>query len=341
MANNRPTQRDVARAAGVSQTVVSYVLNDVRDVALHPDTRKRVLAAIAELGYVPNHTARSLRSRRTRTIAAIIPDITNPFYPAFIRGVQDVARAQHHDVLAFNSDGDRSLELDSLQAARRASVDGIVMTRFFVTLDDLVPLLERGTPITLLSDPVNDEVPDHLPLDTASISGNDAAFELVSYLIDKGHNRIAMISGTASTPPRDARVQGYRQALESHHLPLEEVLIRGGDFTESGGYEAMREILQLDPRPTAVFASNDLMAMGALLACREQGLRVPDDIALAGFDDIPAARLVQPPLTTVDQHAHATGHRTAELLLSRLSGEYTGPPRHEPLGFALVPRESA
>lgn len=334
----RPTQREVARLAGVSQAVVSYVLNDVQTASVAPATRQRVLDAMAEIGYVPNNAARSLRSRKTWTIAAIIPDITNPYYPEFIRGIQDTCRTAGYDVLAFNTDGVRDLELSSLEAARRSRADGVILTPFFVGSDDLMPLLQEGTPITMLADtPISS---DH-PLDTISISGEEAARTVVDYLLDCGHTRIGMISGLAATATREGRVRGYQRALAEHHVPQDQVLIRGGDFTERGGYEAMHELALLKPLPTAVFAANDLMAMGALLACRELGIRVPEDMALAGFDDIPAAKLVNPALTTLNQHAHATGHQAAEVLLSRLNGSYAGPSRHISRSFTLVPRESA
>ncbi|HVL23914.1 MAG TPA: LacI family DNA-binding transcriptional regulator [Thermomicrobiales bacterium] len=328
--------------AGVSQAVVSYVLNDNQTVSISPVTRQRVLDVIAELDYVPNTAARSLRSQRTATIAAIIPDIANPYYPTFVRGIQDVARAQGFDVLTYNTDGKRDLEHHALDAARRGRVDGLILTPFHLTVDDLLPILGEGTPITLLSEMrVDGDAAAHLPLDSVSVSGELAAREVVNYLIDRGHTHIGMIAGQSSTPPRETRVLGYRRALAEHHLPLEELLIRGGDFSEEGGYDAMRELIALDPRPTAVFAANDLMAMGALLAAREAGLSVPDDIALAGFDDIPAARLVHPALTTIDQQANLSGRRAAELLLSRLTGAFMGPHRAEHLGFRLVVRESA
>jgi LacI family transcriptional regulator len=336
--SGRPTQREVARLAGVSQAVVSYVLNDVQTVSIAPATRQRVLDAMRETGYVPDNTARSLRNRKTWTIATIIPDITNPYYPEFVRGVQDACRAAGYDVLAFNTDGDRDLELSSLEAARRSRADGVIITPFFVGFDDLLPLLREGTPITMLHDGA---LTTDLPVDTISISGADAARSVVNYLLDRGHTRIGMISGLASTPTREARVRGYRQALAEHHVQLDEVLIRGGDFTEQGGYDAMRELAMLTPGPTAVFAANDLMAMGALLACRELGIRVPDDLALAGFDDIPAAKLVHPALTTLNQHAHATGHEAATVLLSRLTTSYTGQSRRIRRTFTLVPRDSA
>lgn len=338
----RPTQVDVARVAGVSQAVVSYVLNDVKTVAILPETRERVKAAIRELGYVPNTAARSLRSRKTYTIAVVIPDITNPWYPEFIRGIQDVASARSYDVLVANTDGDARIERAAIDAVRRNNADGLIITPFYLDVSDMIPLLEEGTPVTFLHEvgPVEDA---HalLPIDSVSVNGEEAARAVVSYLIERGHTRIGVISGRVGTPPRENRLRGYRRALADHGIPLDDALIRGGDFTEAGGHEAMHELLHLASRPTAVFAANDLMAMGALLACREAGACVPDDVAIVGFDNIPSSRLVDPPLTTLDQHAREAGHRVAEVLLSRLDGSYTGPIRRETIGFHLVRRASA
>jgi LacI family transcriptional regulator len=337
----RPTQLDVALAAGVSQAVVSYVVNDNRTVTIPAETRQRVLDAVAELGYVPNSAARMLRSARTSTIAVIIPDIANPFYPTLVRGVQDIATAHAYDVLVVNTDGTEHLERNALDAARRGRVDGVILTPFWTRLEDIVPILNDGTAITMVGELDFTGLAADLPVDCCYVAGADAAATVVTYLIDKGHRRIGMISGLESSPPRESRVRGYRRALLEHHMPLEELLIRGGDFTEAGGYESMKELLSLDPRPTAVFAANDLMALGAFLACRELGVRVPEDVAIAGFDDIPAARLVNPPLTTLDQRANAFGQRAARLLMSRLNGEYQGPPRSEIHDYVLIPRESA
>jgi LacI family transcriptional regulator len=331
----------VAIAAGVSQTVVSYVVNNITSVTLPDETRQRVLQAVADLGYVPNSAARMLRSQRTFTIAVIIPDIANPFYPEFVRGVQDVATGHAYDVLAVNTDGSETLERKALSAARRGRVDGMILTPFWTRQAELESILEDGIPVTMLSELDISTISPELPIDSCAISGEMAACAVVSYLIEKGHRSIGMIAGIESTPPREARILGYRRALTEHYLSLDEVLIRGGDFTEAGGYESMMELLNLSPRPTAVFAANDLMALGGFMACRERGLRVPEDVAIAGFDNIPAARLVIPALTTLDQRAKDLGHRAATLLISRLNGEYQGPPRIEQLDFELIPRESA
>jgi LacI family transcriptional regulator len=336
--SKRPTQADVARLADVSQAAVSYVLNG-RATAVSTETSRRVLDAIAALGYVPNAPARSLRTRRTLTIAAIIPDIANPFYPAFHRGMQEVAEAGGYDLVTYNTDGLRERELKSLESVRRGRVDGVVITPFFAGVAELQALEAIGVQVVVLG-----RVPGEvggIPLDRVEVDNHDAAKAAVDYLIERGHTRIGMVAGETGTPPREGRVAGYRSALRDHHLPLDEVLIRAGGFTEEGGHQGMRELLKLDPRPTAVFAANDLMAMGALIALRAAMLRVPGDVALVGFDDIPAARLVNPPLTTIAQFPERLGRRAAELLLDRLGGTAPAAPRNVVLQFELVVRESA
>jgi len=337
----RPTQADVARLAEVSQTVVSYVLNDIRTVSISSETRKRVQDAIAELGYVPDNAARSLRSGRTMTIAAVIPDITNPFYPDLIRGIQNVTQASGYDLVTYNTDGTLEGEQRGIDTARRGRVDGLILNPFHIDPSYLLPILTDGIPMVINGEYHLNAFPPDLPLDRVYVPGDAAARSIVDYLIEKGHTRIAMIAGEDATPPREGRVRGYRQALAAHHIPLEEALIRGSTFNEEGGYEAMRELLTITPRFTAVFAANDLMALGAFIACREEGIRVPDDIAIAGFDNIPAARLVSPALTTVAQYPERTGRHAAEQLMERLSGRYDGPTRVDLLQHDLIVRESA
>lgn len=335
----RPTQDDVARLAGVSQPVVSYVLSGDPEAPVAPDTRERVLAAIAELRYVPDRTARSLRNRRTSTIAGIIPDITNPFYPAFERGVQDAAEAAGFDVVTWNTDGVGDKERKAIRSARESRVAGLIVTPFHLGFDDLLPLAEDGIAVV-----VNGEVPfDPTPagIDVIGIDNTAAAANAVNYLIARGHARIGMIAGEEGTPPREGRVRGYEDAMRAHALPLDSVLVRHGDFAEAGGYHAAGELLKLPEQPTAIFAANDLMAMGAMIRFREEGIRVPEDIAIVGFDDIPAARLVHPPLTTVAQYPERIGRRAAELAVERMAGTAPATGRRERLPFDLIVRESA
>ena len=338
--NRRPTQADVARAASVSQTVVSHVLNGTQPKSMSQATRDRVLEAMGELGYVPDQTAQNLRLRRTMTIAAVVPDIVNPFYGLFIRGVQDEARQHGYDLLAYNTDGHRDLELKALGVALSGRVDGLVGTTFHLDEADFVPLLRRGVPICMLGGQMSLDAFEEPLVDTVHVPDDSAARMMVEHLIDRGHTRIAILAGEPDTPPSSNRERGYRRALAGHRIPVDEALVRDCDFNERGGYEAMLRLLRIDPRPTAVFAANDLIAIGALIACRERGVQVPAEIAIGGFDDIPAAALVYPPLTTISQRNQAIGHQLVRLLADRLRGTYTGPVRSIENGYDLIVRES-
>ena len=335
----KPTQSDVARLAQVSQATVSYVLNYNTAVSVPAETRERILAAAAELGYVPNRAARTLRTNKSLTVASIIPDITNPFYPAFERGTQDIAERYGYDLVIYNTDGIEARERKCLNSIRQGRVDGVIMTNFHLTPADIAPLVAEGIPFVMLgsTEPAWSEA----GIDVLAVDNVGWACRAVSYLIERGHTRIGMIAGVAGTPPREQRVAGYRQALLEHGIPAEEKLIRAGDFGEAGGYEAMRDLLKLSPLPTALFAANDLMALGALIALREAGLRVPDDMAVVGYDDIPAARLIDPPLTTVAQFPERLGLRAAEMLFEILRGEVPTAGRLEEMPCELIVRRSA
>lgn len=333
-----PTQADVAKLAGVSRPMVSYVLNNPRSVSVAEDTRRRILDAIEQLGYMPDRVAQSLRTRKTRTIAGIIPDITNPFYPAFQRGIQDIARRFHYSVITYNTDGTPEEEKLCLEWLQQGLVDGMIASLFHHDLEAMRPLVDRGIAVVRMT--VAPAAVEDLPIDCLYVDNLAAARTAVNYLIEKGHTRIAMIAGQFS-PVREHRVQGYRAALAEHHIPLDEILVRGADFTEKGGYTAMCELLRSSPLPTAVFAANDLLAIGAMSAIREAGLRIPEDIAIIGLDDIPAARLVHPALTTINQFAERLGQRAAEMLFERLDGSVTEGLRDEEMPYELIQRESA
>ncbi len=334
----RPTQSDVARLAGVSQTTVSQVLNNSTTITVPPETRQRILDAVEQLGYVPDHTARSLRTRRTSTIACAIPDIANPFYPAFARGIQDVAEQYGYDLVLYNTDGMAEKERKALRLVQQGRADGLIVVLFGLTAHGLFPLLETGVPIVRLESVLKASGP--LPLDNLYVDIMAAAQVAVAYLIERGHTRIGLISG-GETPPQTGRSKGYHAALAEAGLPFIPELVRSGDFRTEGGYAAMLALLGLPEPPTAVFSANDLMAMGALAAARSLGRRVPYDVAVVGFDDIPAARLTNPTLTTVAQFPDRLGRRAAELLFERLEGGVTSPGRSEAMPFELIPRESA
>lgn len=335
----RTTQIDVARRAGVSQTVVSMVLNDNAQIAISPETRQRVLTAIDDLGYVPNGSARSLRTQKSLLIASLIPDIANPFYPAFERGIQDVADANGYDLTAYNTDELREKELRTIHSALRAGVDGIIATPFKVGPADFAPLLDAGIPVVIFGE-LTVDVPGS-PIDYIYVDDLNATRELLAYLLSAGLTPLAMITGARASIRREYRARVYESAAESGQLGHDAITALGVDHTEAGGYGAMQQLLNGSPKPRAVFATNDMMAIGAMVAIRDAGLRVPEDIAVAGYDDITVARLLNPPLTTVAQFPERLGRRAAEMLFERLDGSVTGAGRRVQMPYQLMVRTSA
>ncbi len=336
MVLKKPTQNDVARHANVSQAMVSYVLNGNTDVTIPQETRQRILAAIKELGYQPSKVARSLRTSKTYTIAGVIPDILNPFYPAFQRGIQDVADAHNYDLITYNTHANPEKERSFCESLLQGRADGLIAVLFHVNAMDLLPLLERGLPVVRLEAVY--KAPGGYPLDNIYVDNSAASHAAVSYLIDNGHRRIGMLAGHAG--PSRHRIAGYWQALTDHQIAPDENLIETAEFNETGGYIGMRVLLERADM-TAVVASNDLMAIGAMQAIREAGLRVPEDIAVVGFDDIPAARLMNPGLTTISQHQEQIGRRAAQMLFERLNGATPPGGRTESMPFELITRQSA
>ncbi len=337
MAAKKPTQNDVARHANVSQSMVSYVLNGNTDVTIPARTRQRILDAIKELGYQPSKAARSLRTSKTYTIAGVIPDILNPFYPAFQRGIQDVADARNFDLITYNTHADPDKERSFCNSMLQGRADGLIAVLFHVNAMDLLPLLERGIPVVRLE--AMYKAPGGYPLDNIYTDNTAASHAAVSYLIGKGHRQIGMLAGHAG--PSRNRIAGYWQALAEHGIAPDERLIETADFNEQGGYQGMNALLKHAGGLTAVFASNDLMAIGAMQAIREAGLRVPEDIAVVGFDDIPAAGLISPGLTTISQHQEQIGRRAAQMLFERLNGDTPEGGRTESMPFELIVRQSA
>ena len=331
-----PKQLDVGKLAGVSRATVSQVLNNKAGFSVPLETRQRVLAAAEQLGYVPNAAARNLRTQKTNTIGVIIQDINNPFYPAFVRGVQDIAEQVGYDVISFNTDSSEARERHFVDVLRRGRVDGVVGVFWHVRADGLKELTDRGIPIALLgqlSQPVDDLI------DQVYIDDQTAARHAVQHLVSAGHRRIALVSGPEHL--LQERVAGYRTALTDAGLFDQIQIVHSADLTEEGGYHSAQSLLKGPEGPTAIFAINDLLALGTLRASREAQLRIPEDLALVGFDDIPAARLVTPALTTVHQFQYQLGQRCAQMLMERLDGTFTeNHGRKVEMPFELIIRES-
>ena len=322
------TMREVARQAGVSVATVSRVLNASGPVG--EATRQRILQTAGRLRYVPNGTARNLTTSTTATVGVLLPNLYGDFYSEVIRGVEGAARsARYHVLLSSVHDGP-----DELTAALRTlvgRVDGLVVMSPDVEGDVLRAGLPAGLPVVVLGG----AVPGH---GAVAIDNEAAARAMTAHLVGLGHRRVTLLGGPPSNADARARHDGYRRALADAGLAYDPALVLEGDFTEASGYASAAPLLALSPRPTALFAANDAMAIGALRALREAGLDVPGDVALAGFDDVPVARYVTPALTTVHVPIDEIGARAVEAVLSAVRTP-AAPPRVT-LPTRLVVRES-
>lgn len=327
------TMRDVARKADVSIKTVSRVVNDQGEIS--EDTRQRVLAVIAEMGYRPNMIARGLVTQRTYTVGLVVPDITNSFFPEVARGVQDVARAHDYNIFLCNSDENQQEEMRTLHSLAAHGVDGIIISPCFNTKDNLNTFADQYRPIVAIN-----HFLEHPHVGLVLTQNYQGARIAVDYLVSQGHREIGMLAGLEASPTRGQRVHGFRDALAAHHLPVPDQWILPGLPTLDSGYETAWRLLTQAPQITAIFAYNDLLALGVIKACKELGRRVPADCAVVGFDDIQLASLVDPALTTIRLDKYSIGRQAMTRLLEMLDrSEETFSPIQ--LEVELVVRESA
>ena len=331
--SQRVTIGDVAERARVSKTTVSHVLTGKRPVGA--DTRARVERAIEDLNYRPNAIARSLRTRQSHIAALVIPDITNPFFPVLARGFEDALNDAGYRTFVCNTDSVRAKEIDFISEVLARRADGLAMVSRHVHARDVAALLDAGVGLVT----IGSLIVDHPLVDVVMGDDERGAADATTYLVERYGPRVACISGSAEGP--QAREVGYRRALASARLETDGALVAEGDWTRSGGAEAMHALMHAPEPPRAVFCANDLMALGALDVAHELGLAVPDDVALLGYDDIEWASLIRPPLTTVLNPAYDTGRAAAGLLLDRIVGGYTGARRILRISCNLIVRESA
>lgn len=330
----RPTQKDIASAAGVSQATVSLVLNKAETPSVPVTTRVRILKAANELGYQPNHAARMLRSARTMTLACVIPDITNPFYPGLVRGLQSGATPAGYDVLIFDTDGTCDGETRAINWLLQGRADGVVATFFHRRAPELAVLSHKGIPLVRLESLNKPDGP--LPIDSVFIDNIAASAAMTRLLIARGHRHIAMVHAEVGPSPR--RALGYSSVMLEAGLRPD--FVTESSYSVEAGARAMTRLLDRGrDRPTAVFGASDVLAIGAMQEARKAGLSIPGDIAISGFDDIPAAALLG--LTTVRQPEFDLGALAAKTLIRRLRpGGLAAPGHSHELKFEIIRRAS-
>jgi LacI family transcriptional regulator len=324
------TIRDVARAAGVSVATVSRVFNASGPVK--EETQRRIREVALALRYSPNGAARSLTTNRTSTLGVLLPDLYGEFFSEVIRGVDQTAQEHGYHILVSGSHNVPS-EIAAALTAMRGRVDGVVIMSPAIDASTLAENLPATLPVVLLNCAVQGTEFDALGIDNFG-----GAHSMVRHLVASGRRRIAMIRGDAGNADADARAEGYRAALREagiEHRPEWEI---AGDFLEQSGFTAAEQLLGMSPRPDAIFAANDSMAIGAMSALQAAGCRVPDDMAVAGFDDIPIARYMTPPLTTVRIDIAGLGARAVRALVHAVGSKNAHDRRQEILPAELVVR---
>jgi LacI family transcriptional regulator len=328
------TLRDVAQAASVSVSTASRYFHKQGYVSA--DARKRIQSAAEQLGYRPNAVARSLRRRRTLTVALVVPEIENPFFTTISRGVEDVAYAAGYTVFVCNTDEQEDRQDHYLQALLERQVDGLLFIPCgHAAKEHCGYLSTANVPFVL----IDRKVPG---VEADAVVGNNlqGAEDLMQHLLDLGHRRIGFIGGAPADSVSQQRLAGYRSTLDKAHIDPDSNLVSEGDWGMWSAWSAAKELLASDDPPTAIFCANNVLAVGALRALREASKQVPDDIALVCFDDIELAALLDPFLTVAVQPAYEMGRRAATLLLHRLNGQHDASTARAVLPTHIIIRRS-
>jgi LacI family transcriptional regulator len=309
------TINDIAKMAGVSKATVSRVINKSKYVS--PEIYERVMKVIKETEYNPSSIARSLVSKETKIIGLLTPDISNPFYSELVKGMVEVANKYDYNILLCNSFFQTNKEAEFLKILSDKEVDGIIFMTNEITEKHKEFFRKYKKPVVTVNRKFwGFNIPN------VDIDNFKAAYDATEYLIKLNHKRIAIIRAPLDDETSGVtRFEGYRKALRDYEIPFDEGLVKEGNFKANTGYKAMEEFLKLDNPPTAVFCVNDEMACGAVRCIIEKGLRVPDDISVVGFDDIPLASLFIPSITTVSQPIYDMGVLAMELICRMIKGE--------------------
>ncbi|MGP4082941.1 catabolite control protein A [Pseudalkalibacillus sp. R45] len=315
MNNSNITIYDVAREAGVSMATVSRVVNGNPNVK--PATRKKVLDAIERLGYRPNAVARGLASKKTTTVGVIIPDISSIFFAELARGIEDIATMYNYNIILCNSDQNKEKEIHLLNTLLGKQVDGIVFMGGTITDEHVEEFKRSPVPIVLAATVSSDgEIP------TVNINYQEAVYDAIKLLIERGNEKVAMVSGPLEDPINGQyKFSGYRRALEEAGLEINDDYVHVGDYTYDSGLEAVDKFINLDDKPNAVFVGTDEMALGVIHGAQDNGLNIPKDLEVIGFDNTRLASMVRPTLTTVVQPMYDIGAVAMRLLTKFMNNE--------------------
>jgi len=318
MGNALPNMKQIAARAGVSLGTVSHVLNGSANV--REPLRKRVLDAVAAIGYQPSQLARGLRRVKTNMIGMIIPDVTNPFFPAVVRGAEDVAFSHGYRLVLCNTDNDHSKELVHLRELRTYLPAGLIVipSNFSDLSTHAESYRKAGSAVVCV-----DRLPRDWSGDAVTVANERGAYEATRYLIQLGHRRLAAISGPLHLTNSQERLAGVKAAIREAKLTVAPEYFLETTFDKPGGFAKTRILLKMLPRPTAIFAGNDMIAFGVLAAIHEAGLRCPEDISVIGFDNLDLAEMTNPPLASVHQPGYQMGATAARILLDRVAGHST------------------
>lgn len=327
------TIKDVALLAGVSTATVSRVLN--RSARVGQGALEKVEAAVEQLKYRRNLVARGLRTQRADIVSLICSDIENPFFTAICRGIEDHASRLGLSVVICNTDGDFAKELEYIEMLSSQSVSGVIISPTSSTETDVSKLVRQGVAVVAVDRRLRHKT------DSVFIDNRLGAFQATDHLIKAGAKRIACITGPRNVMTAQHRLAGYKAALAANGMRASESLIRYADFKDAGGTKAVHELLQGPKRPDGIFVANNRMTTGALVALRELGVVIPDEISLVGFDDLPWAELVSPTISTVRQPSYELGQAAARLLTERMQGLAEPGPREIVLEPELIIRGSS
>lgn len=328
------TLRDIAKEAGVSTTTISRALNNKPDVS--SKTKDKIIKIAKNLGYTPNLLAKSLRSKKSKTIGVVLADISNPFFSAVAKGVENAARKKSYSIILCNTDEEYEKEEEALQVLVEKRVDGLLITPVQKEYKDILRIKEQKIPLVLVGRHFD-------TIGTNSVVSDDSlgGFLATEYLIKKGHRKILYISGPLHISSASERLNGYKEALKKYKISFKKKLVRGYTAKMDEAYMLMEKLLKEKLDFTAIFTFSDFLAFGIMKALREEKLKIPDDVAVVGYDDIEFSSILEIPLTTVHMPKYRLGMEGTNMLIDEIEGKNSGKPQKLVIKPELIVRESA